>query len=110
VAFEGRFRKNKPVAKIILHDSGPPVSFELYPGDTKIIPLEKERQLAAEIIPSPGVDAGEGKGRRFRKAIRGGEVGLIFDARGRPIVFPEVPDGRIETVTKWRDCFREAKG
>jgi hypothetical protein len=45
------------------------------------------------------VGFGPGRGKTFE--VTGGAVGVIIDARGRPLVFPKAPDQRIEALQQW---------
>ena len=105
VGFSGQFRHNRPVARVNYQDDEGAKTFELLPGDLKIIPLDSDSEIQFDVTPSPGIDAGQGRGKRFRQFLKGGEVGVIFDARGRPIHFPTDPNERVALVNKWRDTF-----
>lgn len=48
-----------------------------------------------------GFDAGAGPGRTLKAKVEGGEVGLIFDNRGRPIVFPGSDEPRRRMIHEW---------
>ena len=47
------------------------------------------------------VDVGNGLGKEFNGNVSSGEVGLIFDGRGRDIVFKTNKQERIEQVINW---------
>ena len=49
--------------------------------------------------PSRRVDLGEGLGRRLEAEVSGGVVGVVFDARGRPLVVPQ--ENRSTVVENW---------
>ena len=62
--------------------------------------------------PAAGVDVGAGRGKALTREVPGGEVGLIIDARGRPIVFPDDPAERRGRVRQWQsmlDAYPEVK-
>ena len=61
---------------------------ELAFGDLKILPLEVGETAEIEVTPARRVDVGAGPGRPLSCTVRGGTVGVIFDARGRPL-WPE---------------------
>jgi len=44
---------------------------------------------------------GQGVGRGRTLTVTGGAVGVIIDARGRPIAFPRAPEQRQEMVKQW---------
>lgn len=82
--------------------------FALAAGDLKVIPAPEHEELEVEILPARRVDAGAGRGRRLKGLCRGGEVGIIIDARGRPLRPPEDPSERAAFVNNWRRSFEEA--
>jgi len=54
------------------------------------------------VRPERGFDVGfglRGKGGRLR--VAGGAVGLIIDARGRPLRLPDDPAQRQERIQMW---------
>jgi len=53
-------------------------------GEIKQMTLTGEAEVT--LSPARGVDVGAGPGQDATQSVRGGEVGLIFDGRGRPIV------------------------
>ena len=54
-------------------------------GEIKIIKLKKNEEANVIIEPHRGFDVGNGSGHKFEGIIMGGEVGVILDARGRPM-------------------------
>jgi len=48
-----------------------------------------------------GFDAGEGRGHRFEGKVMGGEVGIILDGRGRPLVLSDNEETRRKTLMEW---------
>lgn len=56
---------------------------EVRTGELLLFPLAEDSRLVVE--PARGVDVGAGPGRRLERGVRGGVVGLIVDARGRPL-------------------------
>jgi hypothetical protein len=57
--------------------------------------------VRAVIEPSRGFDVGSGPGKRHECEVRGGEVGIVLDARGRPLTLPEDEAERRELVERW---------
>lgn len=72
-------------------------------GDIVLIPFKEIAE--AEIVPSKGFDVGEGQGKKLSTKIEGGEVGIIIDARGRPLNLPVEPKKRVEKLNKWFDAL-----
>ncbi|MCL6505112.1 MAG: glutamate mutase L [Pirellulales bacterium] len=61
---------------------------ELRCGELRLLPLGPGEMANAAIEPARGFDVGAGPGRRLERPVRGGTVGLILDARGRPLDVP----------------------
>jgi len=76
-----------------LNESG-----EMNWGDLRLLALGVDETAEITIEPARGCDVGAGPGKRVQKTIHGGTVGIILDARGRPLVLPESPR---ESVARW---------
>jgi len=70
-------------------------------GEIAIVPLQEGEKAHAVIQPHRGFDVGVGKGRKLEKTIEGGIVGVVIDARGRPIIFPEDRQERMRKIIEW---------
>jgi len=79
-----------------LHETG-----ELLVGELRLIRLGPDERVRAVLAPSRGFDVGAGPGKRVECEMRGGTVGVMLDARGRPLVLPEDTSERQETVERW---------
>ena len=78
-------------------------SGELNGGDISLIPLTGDGTLT--LSPGRKADVGAGPGQEVSVDVAGGEVGLIFDGRGRPIGFSNDPADRAATTSGWADAF-----
>jgi hypothetical protein len=82
-------REGQPAAQVSLVVKGPAdggvSSFALRVGEVVRVPLPPGRTARVEIYPRGRCDFGRGPGRLQALDVAGGEVGLIFDARGRPV-------------------------
>ncbi|RME11954.1 MAG: hypothetical protein D6802_05535 [Ardenticatenia bacterium] len=58
-------------------------------------------QFSLELKPARGIDIGEGSGRKRTITIHGGAVGLIVDARGRPLPQTETLVTQRKLVQDW---------
>lgn len=74
-------------------------------GDIKLLPLGPGETAMVTIEPNRGFDFGEGPGKRVQRQVKGGTVGLILDARGRPLALPEEPVARKSTIEKWVEAM-----
>jgi uncharacterized protein (TIGR01319 family) len=70
-------------------------------GTIKVIRLEEHKKAMASISPARGYDIGAGPGHVFETEIEGGVVGVILDARGKPLSLPEEEEARIAKLTEW---------
>lgn len=79
------------------------MSVEIQHGSLELIPVAAGQKAALEVRPAPGVNLDEGNTRRgpLKVEIEGGAVGLIVDARGRPIAFPAPLDKRRVKTQEW---------
>ncbi|MGH2523844.1 MAG: glutamate mutase L, partial [Anaerolineales bacterium] len=81
---------------------GPETSVEVKFGTIEVLPLPLNQTGKLTLKPRMGVDLGFGPGRgKTIKELSGGAVGVIIDARGRPIRFPDTPEKRCESVQQW---------
>jgi len=74
---------------------------ELSLGDVKMVPLAEGQEVKAIITPAKQFDMGDGPGKTVEKTITGGVVGVLLDARGRPLYIPEDDGARKELLLKW---------
>lgn len=82
-------------------DSGKAYEVDIPQGAVRrlIIPPGEAVSLALE--PIPGVDAGAGPGVSRTIKVRGGVLGVVIDARGRPLNLPEDDEARVERLRRW---------
>lgn len=62
---------------------GTTTKLELAAGALELVRLDDGAYAEATLTPAKGVDVGAGPGERLVRRLRGGQVGLVFDARGR---------------------------
>jgi hypothetical protein len=103
VAAVGRSKPGAKCMKVsVKRPSGAGEDFELNYGEIKRIPLELGEVAEVNIEPEGKFDVGAGRGRTLKRRLRGGVVGLIFDARGRqPFELPGDPDERVAKLAEW---------
>ena len=85
------------------YSNGRKVSAEVVSGSIEVIPLQVNEQALLSLYPAPTVDVGLGPGERARAAeeIDGGLVGLVIDARGRPLALPQDEAERQARFLQW---------
>jgi hypothetical protein len=70
-------------------------------GDILRVPLPPGASTEMKMTPNSKCDVGEGMGRSLTATVEGGEAGIIIDARGRPLVFPEDKAAMRRLLLKW---------
>lgn len=70
-------------------------------GTLTLIPLGLGEKKEVAIHPARGFDVGAGRGRSLTTTVEGGTVGLIVDARGRPLTLPADRKQRIPKLQEW---------
>jgi uncharacterized protein (TIGR01319 family) len=96
VAAKGRGKAGKPCFRYEVSGASLNERGEMVCGEIRLFPLGIGAAATIVVEPARGFDVGGGAGKRIEREVRGGTVGLILDARGRPLVLPE---GRMESRT-----------
>jgi MutL-like protein len=83
--------------------NGRQVNMDVMAGSIEVLPLRPNEQALLTLFPAPTVDVGLGPGERARAAeeIDGGLIGLIIDARGRPLHLPADETERQARLLQW---------
>jgi uncharacterized protein (TIGR01319 family) len=74
-------------------------------GDLIKLPLGVDEKAKVELYPERGFDVGEGPGKSLEALITGGQVGVIIDCRGRPLLLPEDKNERINALRRWTEAM-----
>lgn len=83
-------------------DSGKNYSVDVAQGTLRRLVIPAGVTAVLELEPSPNTDLGlGGKGRAGKLKVTGGLLGVIIDARGRPVCLPANDEERIENLTQW---------
>jgi hypothetical protein len=86
VVAAGQSELGKPVLRLSMEMEGiAPVQREIKYGDLELIPFSAGKVADLVLQPAAGFDVGGGPGKRYTCKISGGTLGLLIDARGRPI-------------------------
>ena len=87
----------------VTYDDGSAFSVEVHYGELEVLPLPPGQQATLELHPLRRFDVGLGKpGKGGKQRVNGGLVGLIIDARGRPLRFSRNPEHRQAQMQRWR--------
>jgi len=74
---------------------------ELKFGEITRMPLAERTKVNAVISPKRGFDVGVGPGKSLETTVEGGVVGVVIDARGRPLALPDSDEERRKNLIKW---------
>jgi len=104
IAPVGKAQKDKTVLKVkIKFESGEEWETEAAYGSLQVLPIPSGKMATLRLKPARGFDAGWGRGKKSPPIeVNGGTIGLIIDARGRPLVLPETKDERQARIQQWR--------
>jgi len=70
-------------------------------GEMKHLGLAERQEAKAIVTPQKKFDVGGGAGHKVECPVMGGVVGVILDARGRPLRLPENDAVRKDMLIKW---------
>ena len=105
-----------PVGKLSGSEIPLQVNLEFKNGENKdievrygeLIRIEAEyEEIKAVLTPAKGVDVGAGDGEQISTTIFGGQVGIVFDGRGRPLEIDASSSKRISNLKKWSEAMNE---
>jgi len=86
----------------LTYDNGEETQVEVRQGALEIIPLVVGRTGNLRLEPVGRTDAGIGYGRAYRvDGVQGSALGVVIDARGRPLRLPTDPAKRRDLLKKW---------
>jgi uncharacterized protein (TIGR01319 family) len=89
LAPSGTASRGDEVLRLSLTSSGGrETSEQAHFGELKLIRLDPNESAQVDLTPSRRFDLGRGRGKRLVQTLHGGELGLIIDARGRPLSGP----------------------
>jgi len=82
-------------------------------GELRLVPLPPGEVAMVDIQPAKGFDVGAGPGKALTAKVWGGEVGLVLDARGRPLQMSADKRARYAQLQRWAkalDLYPEKGG
>ena len=85
----------------LVMEGGQEMSAEVKFGSLQVLPLPLGQDGKLTLKPRGGIDVGFGPGRGKIIPVTGGAVGVVIDARGRPIAFPQAAGERQELTSEW---------
>lgn len=103
IAPVGRARRGTPVIRVqATFEDGSETKTEVKFGAIEVMPLPSGQSAQLHLHPLHRFDVGlGGPGRGGRVRVVGGSLGIIIDARGRPLQLPSDPELRSESLKRW---------
>jgi len=101
IAPRGVYRSGKKCFRYQISAKTLNASGEMACGDMKLLALAPDEQAKIVLEPHRGYDFGTGSGKRNEFIVRGGTVGLILDARGRPLQVPTEEKRHQAELESW---------
>ncbi len=103
IAPVGIARKGTPILRVrATFENGTETKHEIKFGSIEVIPLPQGQNAQLHLQPLHRFDVGMGgPGRGGRVNVVGGTLGIVIDARGRPIQLPTDLDRRREAMQRW---------
>jgi hypothetical protein len=100
-------RRGTPILRIrMTQEAGDEITVEVKQGDLEILPLSLGKSARLHLQPLHLADIGMGgPGRAGSVRVIGGVMGIVVDARGRPLRLPEDGGRRRELLKKWSWIF-----
>lgn len=100
----GNARTGTPVLRVrMVHENGSETSAEIRQGNLEVLQLPVGQSAQVHLQPLHRYDVGMGgPGRGGRIQVVGGALGVVIDARGRPLRLDKNPVNRREMINKWR--------
>lgn len=99
----GDARPGTPILRMkVTYENGHETSLEVKQGSLEVLPLPQGKSARLQLQPLQRFDIGMGApGRGGGLKITGGALGVIIDARGRPLTLPDDLQKRAELNKKW---------
>ena len=104
VALRGQAPFGESAVVVEVHPEGrPTIEREVSSGSMDVVQWEAGLEADVKIWPGSKFDVGLGYGRpaHLRVPITPGSVGLVIDARGRPLSWPDDAEDRHARVEQW---------
>jgi len=101
IAPKGTAKQGEPCVRV--HGEGVDISVPY--GTIKVIPCDRHEYKTLTVEPAKNFDMGAGKGKPITEKLEGGTVGIIIDARGRPLALPGDVNVRVSKLREWLEAM-----
>jgi hypothetical protein len=85
----------------LIRDDGSETTSEVKMGNLQMLPLESRQTARLQLRPLHRADVGLGPGRAGEVEVTGSSLGVVIDARGRPLRLPDDSSQRRDLAQKW---------
>jgi hypothetical protein len=97
----GKGQPGQKMLQVVLETEETQLEVEVEYGTIETLPLAAGQSAKVTLQPARRVDVGHGPGKPHSVTIRGGAVGLVIDARGRPLTLPAEVGERQSLLRQW---------
>ncbi len=97
----GRGQPGQKMLQVVMETEETELEVEVEYGTIETLPLAAGQSAKVTLQPMRRVDIGFGPGQGHTVTIHGGAVGLVIDARGRPLALPVAEDERQTLLRQW---------
>jgi hypothetical protein len=102
IAPAGRGQPGQPVMNVWMEgEHSGRVGAEVEYGSLEVLPLAPGERAELTVQPGRRFDVGYGPGKAQKLTVYGGAVGLVIDARGRPLQLPKEDAARQSLLRHW---------
>jgi hypothetical protein len=101
IAPVGADRPGSPCLEVEMHRAGRLHSYPVKSGEMALLPLEAGETATLTAKPTRRFDVGDGRGTPVTREVTGGVVGIVIDARGRPLALPADSEAREAGLRSW---------
>jgi hypothetical protein len=103
IAPYGNARLGTPILRMrITRQNGEKTTRDIKYGTLSVLPTSIGEQVTLHLRPLHGFDIGMGgPGKAGKVSAVGGSLGIIIDARGRPLRFSPDPEKNRKRAKKW---------
>jgi hypothetical protein len=106
ISLVGHSQVGAPALRLrIKNEAGEENVVEVKYGALEVISLPQGQPANVYLQPLNRFDVGFGPGRSGGVKVTGGALGLVIDARGRPLRLPSDPGRRRDLLKKWQWIF-----
>lgn len=102
IALNSKNREGQLDARVRVQpaNSGP-INLEVQHGSLELVPIVLGQKASLEVRPAGDTSLPNAKRGVFQAQVEGGALGIVIDARGRPIVLPSDAEKRRTKIQQW---------